>query len=129
MIDFHEVPGTNMLELTIDGAISAPEFDALIARLEAAIARHGKIRVLELVRSLGGIPPSKWWDDLKFGYRHMRDIERAAIVADPKWIEIFANLINPFFSAEVRYFKTAEIDKARLWLLEPAKATKADVGG
>ena len=125
MVEYHEIPGTNVLELTIDGAVGAAEFDALIARLEAAIARHGKIRVLELVRSLGGIPPSKWWVDLKFGYRHMRDIERAAIVADPKWIEIFANLINPFFSADVRYFKTADIDKARLWLVEPVPSVRA----
>jgi hypothetical protein len=107
-----------MLELTIDGGISGPEFDELIARLEAAIARHGKIRVLELVRSLGGIPPSKWWDDLKFGYRHMRDIERAAIVAEQRWLEIFANLVNPFFSADLKYFKPAEIEKARAWLSE-----------
>lgn len=124
MIALHEVPDTNVLELTIDGGVSGPEFDELIARLEAAITRHGKIRVLELVRSLGGIPPSKWWDDVKFGYQHMRDIERAAIVADPKWIEIFANLINPFFSAEVRYFKTADIDKARMWLSEPVPSVR-----
>ncbi len=124
MIELHEVPGTNVLELSIDGRIGAAEFDDLIARMEAAITRHGKIRVLELVRSLGGIPPSKWWEDVKFGFKHMRDIERAAIVADPKWIEVFANLMNPFFSAEVRYFKTNKIDEARQWLAEQTPASK-----
>ena len=124
MIELHEVPGTNVLELTIDGGISGPEFDAMLARFEAAIVQHGKIRVLEIVRSLGGIPPSKLWEDIKFGFKHMRDVERAAIVADPKWIEIFANLINPFFSADIHYFNTAEIDKAREWLLNPVASVR-----
>lgn len=118
MISIHEVPGTKIIELVIDGPVSAAEFDEIVARLEAAIATHGKIRVLELVKELGGVPPSKWWDDLKFGYRHMRDIQRAAIVAEQRWLEVFANLVNPFFSADLKYFKRAEIDKARAWLAE-----------
>jgi hypothetical protein len=116
MISMQEFPRTNVFELVLDGPVSAAEFDAIIARLEAAIATHGKIRVLEVVKELGGVPPSKWWDDLKFGYRHMRDIERAAIVAEQRWLEVFANLVNPFFSAELKYFKPAEIERARAWL-------------
>lgn len=118
MITIQEVPGTNVIELVIDGPVGASEFDEIVARLEAAIATHGKICVLELIKELGGVPPSKWWDDLKFGYRHMRDIERAAIVAEQRWLEVFANLVNPFFSADLRYFKPAEIDQARAWLSE-----------
>lgn len=118
MITIHELAGTNVIELVLDGPVSAQEFNEIVARLEAAIATHGKIRVLELVKELGGVPPSKWWDDLKFGYRHMRDIERAAIVAEQRWLEVFANLVNPFFAAELKYFKPAEIGKARAWLTE-----------
>ena len=122
MLEYREIPDTNIVEFTIDGAISAAEFDDVIARFEASIARHGKIRVLEHVRSLGGVPPSKWCQDVKFGFKHMRDITRAAVVAETKWIEIFANLVNPFLAAEVRYFKSAEIDRARAWLREPTGA-------
>jgi SpoIIAA-like len=120
MLEYREIPDTNIVEFVIDGTISAAEFDDVLARFEASIARHGKIRVLEHVRSLGGVPPSKWWEDVKFGFKHMRDINRAAVVAEEKWIEIFANLVNPFLAAEVRYFKSAQIDKARAWLREPS---------
>lgn len=118
MLEYREIPDTDIVEFVIDGAISATEFDEVIARFEASIERHGKIRVLEQVRSLGGVPPSKWWEDVKFGFKHMRDITRAAVVAQEKWIEVFANLVNPFLSAEVRYFKPTDIDKARAWLRE-----------
>ena len=123
MLEYREIPDTNIVEFTIDGAISAAEFDDVIARFEASIARHGKIRVLEHIRSLGGVGPSKWWEDVKFGFKHRRDIARAAVVAEAKWIEIFANLVNPFLDAEVRYFKTAEIDMARAWLRESSSET------
>ncbi|REK09404.1 MAG: STAS/SEC14 domain-containing protein [Planctomycetota bacterium] len=116
MLTYEEVPGTNIVELTIDGAITTQEFDDVIARFEASIARHGKIRVLEHVRSLGGVPPSRYWEDLKFGFKHFRDISHAAIVARQKWVEIFANAVNPFFSADIRYFDEADLDQARAWL-------------
>jgi hypothetical protein len=120
MIELHLVPGTNVYELTIDGAISAEEFDAMLVRFEEAIAQHGKVRVLEEIRELGGIPPSKVWEDLKFGFRHMRDVERAAVVAKQKWIEVVGSLLNPFISAEVRYYKPEEREIARAWILEGA---------
>lgn len=119
MLEYREIPETNVVELVVDGAISAAEFDDVVARLGAAIERHGKICLLKEVRELGGVPASKWWQDLKFGYQHLRDIRRAAVVAHPKWIEAFANLVNPFLATEVRYFEPSEIDQARQWLREP----------
>lgn len=118
MIELHEVPDTNVYELVIDGAIGAAEFDAMLVQFEMAIAKHGKIRVLEEIRELGGIPPTKLWEDLKFGFRHMRDIERAAVVARQKWIEVLGNLIHPFISADVRYYQPSELEEARAWVME-----------
>lgn len=126
MLTFHEVPDTNIVEFTIDGPIAPQEFDDVIARFEAAIARHGTIRVLEHVRALGGVPASRLREDLKFGFKHFRDISHAAVVAQQKWIEIFANLVNPFFSADIRYFAEADIDKARAWLRAADQATDQD---
>jgi hypothetical protein len=122
MFEYREIPETNIVEFTIDGKITAQEFDEVIERLEAAIAQHGTIRVLEHIRSFGGMPAAKWWDDIKFGFRHARHVSRAAVVAEKKWIEVFTRLVSPFVSAEVRYFDAAEIDEARRWLREPEPA-------
>jgi hypothetical protein len=122
MLTYREVPDTNVVEIEIDGAISTAEFDDLLVRLEAAIARHGHIRVLEIVRSLGGVPASRWWQDVKFGARHFKHISHAGIVADARWLEILTNIANPFFSADVRYFNGADIEKARAWLRESETA-------
>jgi hypothetical protein len=120
MLEYREIPNTNVIELTIDGGTSAEEFDAVIAKLTDAIARHGKINLLKHVRSMGLIPASRLWADLKFGFQNLRNIGRVAAVADPQWMSVFTKAANPFFSAELRFFGVDEIAAARDWLTEPA---------
>lgn len=118
MLKFHEIPNTNVIELTIDGGVSAEEFDAVIAKLTSAIERHGKINLLKHVVSFGMIPASRLWEDLKFGFRNLKNIDRVAGVADKKWMSVFTKAASPFVSAELKFFGEDEIDAARAWLLE-----------
>ncbi|MDH3444934.1 MAG: STAS/SEC14 domain-containing protein [Deltaproteobacteria bacterium] len=122
MIKFREIPNTNIVELTIDGGISAAEFDDIVAKLDAAIQTHGTLRLLKHIRSFGGVPVSKFWDDINFVFKNMKNFSHAAVVADQKWIEVFTKMAKPFISAEVRYFNEAEIDQAREWLRQEAAA-------
>ncbi|MHC4956508.1 MAG: SpoIIAA family protein [Planctomycetota bacterium] len=48
----------------------------------------------------------------------MKHIDRVAVVADKKWIEIWTKMANPFFKAEAKYFGADEIENARAWLKE-----------
>jgi len=123
MIEFREIPSTNIVELTIDGGISAAEFGDIIGKLEAAIEKHGNVRLLKHIRSVGAVPVSKLWDDIKFAFENLRHFSHAAVVADQKWIEVFTKMAKPFISAEVRYFNEAEIDQARQWLRQGAAAS------
>jgi hypothetical protein len=118
MVEYHEIPGTNIVELTVDGKISAPEFDDLLSRMRGAIERHGKVRVLEHIRSFRGMPVSKWWDDVKFGFQHSKDVERAAVVADKAWIEMGTNFAKHFVRGEIRYYDASELNAARAWITE-----------
>lgn len=116
MIAFREIPNTNIVEFTIDGKISKEGFDDIIARFEGAIRKHGTVRVLEEIRAFGCMPVAKFWDDIKFGFKNMKNFSRAAVVADQKWIEVLTKMASPFVSADVRYFTESEIDQARQWL-------------
>lgn len=122
MLTYHEVPETNVIEITVDGKITRAEFDDVISRFEGAIERHGKVRVLEHIVSFGGAPISAWWEDFRFALRHWSDVERAAVVADKKWIEAWTKIVRPFLRCEVRYFGSAEIERAREWVHEGVSA-------
>jgi len=116
MLDYREDPHSDLIEITVDGRIGKDEFEGIAARLEAAIARHGKVRVLEVVKSLGGVEPSAFWADLKFGLRHLNDFSRCAVVTDKRWIEWLAKAMDPLVACEIRHFPPEQIDAARAWL-------------
>jgi hypothetical protein len=45
-------------------------FDRTAQKLEAFIARHGRVRVLEFVNDFDGMDVKAFWHDLKFSLRH-----------------------------------------------------------
>ena len=116
MITYQEDPGSQVVEITVDGGISRAEFEEIAGKLEARIALHGKVRLLEEIRSLGALDPSTFWDDLKFSLRHLNDFSRCAVVTDKRWIEWLAKAVDPFVACQIRHFPPAEIDDARRWL-------------
>lgn len=119
MFEFCEIPDTNILELSIDGKVTRGDFDKAVAKMETMIARHGKIKILEVVHNIGKMEPSAIWEDIKWSPKHLKDFSHAAVVADQKWIEWVTALVKPFVSVEIRFFHTDEIDNARRWLMEP----------
>jgi len=91
----------------------------LVPSWEAMIARHGKLRLLfEMEPGFKGWQPSAAWNDLKFSVSHRNDIERMALVGDAKWEEWVAKLDALLIDAEVRFFKSSELDEAQRWLRE-----------
>jgi hypothetical protein len=127
MLSYHEVAGTNIVELTVDGKIDRASLDRVISQIDASIQRHGQLRVLEEVRSFRGMSPSAWWTDVKWGFGHMRCFTRAAVVSDKRWVRAWVSvarrLFKPFIRAEMRCFPASQLEAARQWLgEEPAGA-------
>ncbi|WP_013627299.1 SpoIIAA family protein [Rubinisphaera brasiliensis] len=111
-------PETNIVELDIDGEITPENFDETLTTLRAIIGEHGKIRLLKHVRSIQfpPIPMSRMWDDFKFVHEHLGDITHVASVTDVSGVESMVKLLNPMFKAEMKHFKSAELEAAREWL-------------
>ncbi|MGA9423313.1 MAG: STAS/SEC14 domain-containing protein [Rhodanobacteraceae bacterium] len=116
MLEHRQIGNTNILELTLDGAMSRDEFTRVAAKIEQMLAEHGKLRILEIIRNIGAIEPSALWEDFKFSPRHLKDFTHAAVVSDHKWIEWMTAAVSPFISAKVRCFPMDRIDEARRWL-------------
>ncbi|MBS0480189.1 MAG: STAS/SEC14 domain-containing protein, partial [Proteobacteria bacterium] len=64
MLDWTVDEAAGVIDLTVDGAIEREDYERLIPVLEAQIAKHGKLRVVETVRKIGPIDWSLWWRDL-----------------------------------------------------------------
>ncbi|WP_228056965.1 STAS/SEC14 domain-containing protein [Tychonema sp. LEGE 07203] len=54
--------------------------------MKADIEKHGKLRLLEEIRSFEGIDPITLWKDAQFRLNHVADFTYAAVVAGAEWI-------------------------------------------
>ncbi|MGB5987529.1 MAG: STAS/SEC14 domain-containing protein [Desulfobacterales bacterium] len=116
MLAMQQYPESNILEFTLDGGMTHEEFDQVAAKIEEMLQTHQKIRLVEVIKEVGGIEPSALWADMKFGPKHLKDFSHVAVVADQKWIEWAGKMARPLVSAEVRTFGLHEIEDARRWI-------------
>jgi len=107
---------TGVIDLVVDGAITRTDYEALIPVLEAQIAKHGKLRVVETVRKLGPIDWSLWWRDVKWVADHRDKVARAAVITDHGWIGPITRAAAALFSGEMRVFPESQSEAARAWV-------------
>lgn len=110
----------NVVGVRASGWVSAHDYTSvLIPAVDAAIARHAKVRVLYQVGpEFLGFTPGAVWDDMKLGLSHYRDWEKVAVVTDVTWI---AMAMQAFFFAmpcPTKVFSVAEQSQAVDWLVE-----------
>ncbi len=118
MLYYREFEDTELVEITVDGYVSDVEFEEVARKLERFIARHGKVRLLEVVKSFGGMSPASFWEDMKFALRHLNDFSRCAVVTDEQWMTWLAKAATVIAPGAVKTFHLNEIDTARGWLTE-----------
>ena len=124
MLSYKELDNLASVEIVIGGHVTTEQFDATAKKLEAFIARHKRVRVLEIIKDFDGMDAGAFWHDLKFSLRHLRDFSRCAIVTNTKWFSPLSALAEPFLDCEVAYFPPAELETARNWLLWPDGVTE-----
>ncbi len=122
MLTYKEYDNAQAVEIVLEARVSTEEFDRVATRLEAFIKRHGRVRVLEIVKDFEGMDASAFWHDIKFSLRHVKDFSRVAIVANPDTRHLWSNLVAPFMACEVEHFAPSEVEAARDWLMWPEGA-------
>lgn len=118
MIGMLEKSHGNVIGFKFHGKASDEDYkERLIPEMEAAIAQHGKIRILWDLENFEGWTPQAAWDDMIFGTKMWHDVERMAIVGDAKWealiMKLFAHL-----TAKFKYFDHHKLQHAWEWLDE-----------
>ena len=116
MIEYRNNPNNNIVEISVAGKITEQDLDQVVSRLKADIEKHGKLRILEEIRSFDGIDPIALWKDVRFGFAYINNFTHAAVVADAKWMRTFAEAVGSILSAEVKAFESSEMEAAQMWL-------------
>jgi hypothetical protein len=117
MIDTIFLGDGNAVGFRISGRIEGSDFDRVAARIEQALGSHDQVRIYAEIESLDGMSLEVLWKDLQFSFKHIRDVEREAIVTNRDWLKNLAELGDKLFSGlEVRHFDLNQKDEARDWI-------------
>lgn len=104
------------LEITFGGQVTHEDYQAILPKMEQAIAEHGKLRVLCIGQTVEGATPRAMLDDLKWDWKHRKDIEKCAVVVDGKMMEMSVKLVSLIYKGEIKRFESGQVDEARAWL-------------
>lgn len=105
-----------VLEVKLSGKLTDKEYKGFVTEVEKIISDKGKIRLLITVDYPQDFDLKAAWDDLVFWTKHIKDIERLAIVGQKEWEKWLELLEKPFIHAEVKYYKTSNIKDAWNWI-------------
>jgi len=107
-----------LLGFKLSGKLHDEDYQHFVPIVEAAIASHGKVRILSEFEDFKGWDMHALWDDTKFSAKHCSDVEKVAIVGDRAWEKWMATICKPFTRAKIEYFDVKDIDRAWAWLAE-----------
>jgi len=110
-----EAGGLRVLRVT--GVLRKSEMDAALQAEAARWTPETRVRVLAIVEGFQGWERGGDWGDITFFMEHESQIERIAIVAEPKWeTELLVFAGAGMRSGEVRFFPADQGEAARAWL-------------
>jgi hypothetical protein len=118
MIEQLATGSEGVLGFKLSGKLHDEDYQHFVPAVDAAVAKHGKVRLLAQFHDFHGWDLHALWDDIKFSTTHCTKIERIALVGDKAWEKWMAAVCKPFTMAKVRYFDTSGIEAAKAWLAE-----------
>src|SRR5262245_43299330 len=107
-----------ILGFKLSGKLHEEDYKNFVPVVDAAAAKHGKIRMLAWFHDFHGWDMHALWDDIKFSTTHCTKIERIALVGERTWEKYMAKVCKPFTRAKIRYFDAADTAGAWTWLKE-----------
>ncbi len=118
MIEEIASPSEKVLCFRLSGKLHDEDYKTFVPRIDEAIARDGKVRILVEFHDFHGWDAAALWDDIKFATSHCNKIERIAMVGDKTWEKWMAIVCKPFTLAKVKYFESEKMAEAQEWLSE-----------
>ena len=107
----------NIVGIHVSGKLHDADYKDILPKLEGLFEEHGNLRVLFYADDgFEGWDLTAAWDDTAFGFGHMSQFDRLALVGAPSWVEWCVKLSAFLFKGEVRLFPADEVEGAWEWI-------------
>ena len=108
----------NVVGVVAVGEVEDDDYeDVLDPAIEAALARHDKIRLLYVLGSeFTGFDADAMWEDTKLGVKTFNSYERMAIVTDATWVRRSVKAFGWLIPGDVQVFHLDRLADAKAWI-------------
>ncbi len=118
MIEQLQLGSEQDLGFKLSGKLHDEDYKKFVPIVDAAVTKHGKVRLLAQFHDFHGWDMHALWDDIKFSATHCAKIDRIALVGEKTWEKWMAKVCKPFTMAKIRYFDAGDLESAKTWLAE-----------
>ncbi len=120
MIEVLEGFPDNVAAFACHGQLTKDDYEKVLEpQIEEKLARHNKLRAYtEVAPDFIGVDPGAYWEDIKVGFSHFFDWERAALVTDVEWMSRATQFFSFLMPGQWRTFGYADAAKAREWIID-----------
>ena len=128
MIEYKFDRSTGIIEMVIRGDITSADVQDVTAKLERQREDQPCLLVLQVIKDVGEVEPSPYWESVT---RLIQDDDppgKAAIVTDRRWKMWFNEMLHPFVGSNMRIFGATQIEEARAWLRGEASSDESPPG-
>ncbi len=109
--------GEDIWTLQITGVLTKAEFGTLQTVAAARLGATGHVRVVILAEDFQGWEEGADWSDMTFFVEHGHQLQKIAVVADPKWKEQLLMFLGAGLrSAPVQFFPAGQKADALAWI-------------
>lgn len=110
----------NVVGIRAVGEVEDDDYeDVLDPAINAALARHDKIRLLYVLGpEFTGFDGGAMWEDTKLGAKTFNSYDRMAIVTDATWVRRAIKAFGWVIPGDVKVFHVDRLADARTWISE-----------
>lgn len=100
------------------GIITAQDYQQILNPVvEEKLKIHDRLKLLMILDDeFASWSEEAAWDDVRFGFSHMGDFSKIALVTDIAWVRHGAKIFAPLMRAQVHIFDVQEMEDAASWI-------------
>lgn len=107
----------NILTLEVRSQIRKERFNAICRDLDNAVAVHGKLRLVLVMRHYPSFNSAEaFYDDLRFLRLYDHAIERVAVACDRFWKDTWVGIFSLFSGIRMTFFEMTQVADLTRWI-------------
>ncbi len=118
MFNFLDITKNNIIAFKAEGEITKADYDSLTPLLNKTEREYDALRLYVEIGDIKGITARAFLEDVAIYFKHIRHIEKIAVIGDSQAEKVWAKLADPFTKADVKYYPLPEKDIAAEWIVQ-----------